>query len=433
MIKVNRIEFLIFWCIVLIQSLVWSRFLLSISMWGIIIIALFDISKQKEPKMTVFQWIFEYLQFWHWQRSSADNLTKWLKSRSFLALTVPFFIVLISGIWSENLPYWLNRLQLRLPFLLLPFAFSQIPPLSKKQFQSLLFFLVIVISANLLLVLTNYALHFEDITTKLGQGVPMPFLKEHITFSVMGALACLIGVELWQSSFFIKYKWETNLIAFLSLFIFIALHIIAVRTGLIALYLCLILRGGIFVFHSRRYIVGMVGIIVLVLIPYLSYHFLPSFQQRVHYAIWDIEQYEIGNPSAKSDSERLVSLNMGSQIFLDNKIIGVGFGDIEQEMNRRYEQNFPELEPKLPHNQWVLTAMGLGIIGLVISFVAFVVPLFEQKRYKNFIFISLHILIFVYSMTDIPFEGMFSLCFYVFFVCLFLNQSDNFFNMNFIF
>ncbi len=394
-------------------------------MWGIIIVALFDISKQKEPKMTLFQWIFEYLQFWHWQRSSADNLTKCIKNRSFLALTIPFFIVVLSGFWSDNLPYWLSRVQLRLPFFLFPFAFSQMPPLSKRQFQSLLFAFTIVISANILLVLTNYSLHFEVITTKLGQGIAMPFLKEHITFSVMAALACLIGFELWQSSFFIKYKWETNLIAFSSLFLFITLHIIAVRTGLIALYLCLILRGGIFIFQSRRYIVGIALILVLALIPYLSYQFLPSFQQRVHYAIWDIEQYEIGNPAAKSDSERLVSLNIGSQIFLENKIIGVGFGDIEQEMNRRYEQNFPELEPKLPHNQWVLTAMGLGIVGLVVSLIAFIIPLLERQRYKDFIFTSLHILIFVYCMTDIPFEGTFSLSFYVFFVCLFLNQSEN--------
>ena len=120
MIKINRIEFFIFWCIVLIQSLVWSRFLLSISMWGIVIVALFDISKQKDSKMTLFQWIFEYLQFWQWLLTTPQYLTKWVKNRSFLALTIPFFIVVLSGFWSENLPYWLSRVQLRLPFLLLP-------------------------------------------------------------------------------------------------------------------------------------------------------------------------------------------------------------------------------------------------------------------------------------------------------------------------
>ena len=430
MIKINRIEFFIFWCIVLIQSLVWSRFLLSFSLGAIFIVALFDIPKGKDTKMTLFQWIIEYLQFWHWQRPPQYPAI----NRSFLALTIPFFLVLLSGFLSENLPYWLSRVQLRLPFLLLPFAFSQILflptatgcTISKKQFQSLLFFFLIVISVNMVLVLSNYALNFEEITKKLGQGIAMPFLKEHIIFSVMAAFACLVGMELWRSSFFIKYKWEKNVIAVLSLFIFVGLHIIAVRTGLIALYLCLILRGALFIFQSRSYIVGIVGLLVLSLIPYLSYQFLPSFQQRVHYTIWDFEQYQMGDPSAKSDSERLVSLKIGSQIFLENKILGVGFGDIEQEMKHLYEQNYPQLDPKLPHNQWVLTAMGLGIVGLVISLISFVIPLLEKQRFRNFTFFSLHVLIFVFCMTDIPFEGTFSLSFYVFFVCLFLNQDKNY-------
>lgn len=370
--------------------------------------------------MTLFRWIFEYLQFWHWQRPPQYfNI-----NRSFLALIIPFLLVILSGFWSENLPYWLSRVQLRLPFCLLPFAFCHIPPLSKRQFQSLLFFFLIVVATNTLLVLTNYVLYFDTITLKLGQGIAMPFLKQHIAFSIMAAFACIIGLELWRSSFFIKYKWEKNVIAFLSLFLFVALHIIAVRTGLIALYVCLILRGGIFIFQSHKYIVGFAGLLVLALIPYLSYQFLPSFQQRVHYAIWDFEQYQLGDPSSKSDSERLISLQIGSEIFLENKIIGVGFGDIEQEMSRIYEQNFPKLEPKLPHNQWLLTAMGLGIIGLVLSLISFFKPLMERQRFRSFTFLSLHVLIFVYCMTDIPFEGTFSLSFYVFFVCLFLNQDE---------
>ena len=98
-------------------------------------------------------------------------------------------------------------------------------------------------------------------------------------------------------------------------------------------------------------------------------------------------------------------------------------------MKHLYEQYYPQLDPKLPHNQWLLTAMGLGIIGLALSLISFVIPLLEKQRFKNLTFLSLHILIFVYCMTDIPFEGTFSLSFYVFFVCLFLNQdkmSDSF-------
>ena len=126
-------------------------------MWGIVIVALFDIPKGKDGKMNIFQWIFEYLQFWHWESINLRKILNFPKilrqNRSYVALSIPFILVLISGLWSEDLHYWLSRVQLRLPFLLLPFAFSQMPPLSKKHFQSLLAFFLIIISVNILFVL----------------------------------------------------------------------------------------------------------------------------------------------------------------------------------------------------------------------------------------------------------------------------------------
>lgn len=371
--------------------------------------------------MTIFEWIFHYLQFWTWRKSTPQYGTNFFRNKSFLALSIPFLLVFISGLWSDDLRYWLSRVQLRLPFLLIPFAFSQIPPLSKKQIQGLLLAFLGIISINLLLVLINYAFDFDNINTKIGQGTAMPFLKMHITFSVMAAFAVCAGIELWLSRFFIRYKWEKPLIAFLTVFTFIGLHIIAVRTGLIALYLCLILRGGILIFQNRQYILGFSSLILLLAIPLAAYQFVPSFQQRVNYAVWDFEQYKMGDPDNKSDSERLISLKMGGQIFSDNKIWGVGYGDILQKSERFYTEHYPNLTAKLPHNQWLLTAMGLGLMGLLASIVAFFLPLLEQQRFRNFTFAGLHLLIFVFCMTDIPFEGTFSLVFYSFFASLFLN------------
>jgi O-antigen ligase len=395
-------------------------------MWGIVIVALVEVPRGKDSKMTIFQWLFEYLQFWHWKKSTPQYFSNFIKNYSYSALTVPLFLVLISGLWSENLPYWLSRVQLRLPFCLLPFAFCFLPPLSKKHFYSLLLFFQIVISVNILLVLTNYGLHFKAITDNLGQGKAMPFLKEHITFSIMAAFGCIIGCSR-EIHFPLKIS-DTRQINFpttLSIFIFIGLHIIAVRTGLIALYICLILRGILFIFQSKKYLLGGVGLLILTSIPLLSYCFLPSFQQRVNYAIWDLQQFKSGDPMAKSDSERIISLNIGKQIFLENKILGVGYGDVEQEMNRLYAQNYPTLKTKLPHNQWLLTAMGMGIVGLILSLISFVIPLIVRRRFQWFTFLSLQIMVFVFCMTDIPFETSFSLSFFTFFTCLFLNQDSS--------
>ena len=100
----------------------------------------------------------------------------------------------------------------------------------------------------------------------------------------------------------------------------------------------------------------------------------------MNYAIWDFEQYKAGDVNTKSDSERIVSLKIGLQIFSENKLLGVGFGDIEQEMNRIYEQKYPTLDHKLPHNQWLLTLMGMGIVGFVVSLFVFLVSCFLNNN-----------------------------------------------------
>ena len=116
---ITRQEFFVFWCAALIQSLVWSRFLLSISLWGIVIVALIEIPKGKSAKMNGFQWLLNYLQFWHLQWSPLQRspigqykgqiANVQIAKKAFFALTIPFFIVLLSGLWSENGAYWLGR------------------------------------------------------------------------------------------------------------------------------------------------------------------------------------------------------------------------------------------------------------------------------------------------------------------------------------
>ena len=59
-------------------------------MWGIVIVALIEIPKLKNTQNTVFQWLIEYLQFWHWQ-ISPQYKTHFKEKKALIALTIPFF------------------------------------------------------------------------------------------------------------------------------------------------------------------------------------------------------------------------------------------------------------------------------------------------------------------------------------------------------
>jgi O-antigen ligase len=427
--RITRFEFAIFWCFVLIQTLVWSRFLLSVSLWALIILALFEVKKyNSDTKLKLHQWIIEYLQPWQWKRAPQYFDEKTKSYLPYIALSIPFFLVLISGLWSENVGYWLERLRIRLPFLVLPIAFYFFEPLSKRTFYSLLYAFSIVVAVNCLVMLVNYAFHFETVTYRLGRGKPMPFVKEHITFSIMAVFACFSSFTLWRERFFLKNPIETKFLLGLSIFLFLALHIISVRTGLLTLYICLIINLFIYIFKEKKYLIGTVALVALMSFPLAAYRFIPSLQMRVNYALWDFQQYKDGNLVKKSDSERIVSLQMGMAVLKKNPIFGVGSGDLMDAVGKEYAQNYPQLEVREPHNGLLFMAVGVGSVGLLIFLLGFSFHLFYKKYFHHILYLTLHIVLLASITIDFIIEASFGTTFYVLFLCLFFNyfKKNNF-------
>ena len=420
--NISRTEFFLFWCIVLITSLPWSRFLLSVSIWAIVIISFFQLKPISEPspKNT-----FHFSLFTFHLKVTPQYFINFLRNPALIALTIPFFLVLISGFWSDDLGFWLKRVQLRIPFLVIPFAFANMPPFSRKAVFIFLEVALITFCTTLIVVITNYAFHFSEINIALGEGRPMPFLKTHITFSIMAAFVLMGGIELWRERFYWKYPVEKKIIPALTVFLFIGLHIISVRSGLMAAYVCLTIKLFLLIFKEKRYVLGILSFLFLMTIPIFAYKNIPSLQQRINYAIWDLDKYRQQLPETYSDAQRIISYKMGFEVVKNHPLLGVGSGDADAEIVKTYAQFYPNLKYKMPHNGWLFNAVETGLIGLSVYVFSFLFIVFYKKMYKNELFLLLNVAIFVGQTVDYTFEGTFGATFYVFFVSLFLNYYQN--------
>ena len=406
--NITRTEFFLFWCIVLITSLPWSRFLLSVSIWAIVTISFFQLKSG-----------LNFSAKSHFPLEITPRyVTNLIKYPTLMALTIPFFLVLISGLWSADVDFWLKRVQLRIPFLVIPFALANMPPLSKKSVLMLLEVALITFCTTLIVVLTNYGFHFKEINIGLGEGRPMPFLKTHITFSIMAAFVLMGGIELWRKRFYWKYKFEKILIPGLTIFLFIGLHVISVRSGLVAAYICLIIKLFLVVLHEKKYVLGIVSFLILMTIPLFAYKNIPSFQQRINYAIWDIGKYREQLPETYSDAQRIISYKMGFEVIKNNPVLGVGSGDADAEIIKTYARFYPNLKYKMPHNGWLFNAVETGLVGLSLYIFSFLFIVFYKKMYKNELFLMVNVAIFIGQTVDYTFEGSFGATFYVFFVGL---------------
>ncbi len=345
------------------------------------------------------------------------------QNRTLIALTVPFLLVLMSGFWSENSIYWLERLRIKLPFLILPLAFANLPPLSKKQFLTIFYVFLIAFSVLCGRHLVFYAQHFEAVNNGLGQGIPIPTNWNHISFATMAVFALLGGLELWKENFYWTYKNERFLILGLTVFLFIAIHILSVRSAILTLYICLFFKLLELIFIKKRWKIGIVSLLILTTIPSIAYRTIPSLRQRIDYAIWDFDQYKHGDLTQKSDSERITSLKMGLAAFQQSPIFGVGYGDIMDEVGQQYAVYFPKLAVREPHSFWLFSLAGTGVVGTLLFLWAFATHWFSEKRYQVTLFSLLHFLILFINTIDFVVEGTYGAVFYAFFVALFLCQK----------
>lgn len=354
-----------------------------------------------------------------------QTLRTYFARKEMWALSLFFFIVLLSGLYSENKNEWLIWMRIKLPYLFLPIAMAGLPKLTERTFTIILYAFVLIMFISATVILGNYALHYHQITEAFtsGNAIPMPF--SHIRYTLMLAFALFCAVYLAEEKRYIFSPAERYAQWFFIAFAFVALHILSVRSGLLALYIGLLFLVYRFVAAQRRFLPGFIALGLLLSLPVLAYYLVPSFHNKVNYMRYDLGQYRSGQINENSDAGRLLSWRVGMELWQQNKLIGIGAGDIRNETARVYEQQFPQVplsNRKVPHNQFIWVMATTGFIGLILFLTAFFLPVFTNGYFKYWLFTLLHLILFSSFFTEDTLEEQVGTAFYLIFLLLFINH-----------
>lgn len=405
--KVQVISLVFIWMVAMVFS---AEFILSMAMFLMVLLALFQLRIDGQQ-----------VRF-GWRQELPANLRKLTANLAFMVISMPFLIVLVTAFWSGDLDYTLERLRIKLPFVILPFAFISVPKFRRREILFVLYFLVLLMFVACVHVGINYLANFEEINGMIGKGKSIPTPSNHIRFSLVLGAAIVAGGALFHERFYLRYPWERPLIGVVTLFLFAFIHILSVRSGLVVLYITIFALLLWYVYRTRRFGLGIGVTACLLLLPFAAYKTIPSFQTKIQYAQWDLRQYWQGTGTDYSDSERLTSVKVGLQIGNQHPLIGVGAGDLRQEVSKMYAVQYSGKHlPKMPHNQLVSVYAGAGLFGLVAFLGAFFLPLYYQHNYQNALFVALHIIVFFSFMMENTVENNFGVSFYLLFLLLGLN------------
>ncbi|MCY7327427.1 MAG: O-antigen ligase family protein [Saprospiraceae bacterium] len=406
-------DLLFYSALLLVLSMMFSPFVLSLSMWGLVFAAGWESVEKARPTAAPGQNI--------WLLGLRQALLRWVRQPVLLAFFLLLLVPAVSFFWSENVSFWAERTRVRIPFLVLPWTFANLPTLTLRRYQLVLYALVWMLVLTCIGVAINFAQNATVILEGLNHGRPIPVPRNHIRFNLLLATGILAGGWLWSQRFRWRYTWERGALAVAIIFLFGFLHFLSVRSGIAALYAALIFTVLRFLLHTRRWGVGLAALVLIAVIPWLALRSIPSLQQRISYMIYDWEQYQKDAGDDYSDSERWISLSAGLELWRVHPLLGVGAGDLPTEIQHVVNQEFPNytVAPKLPHNQFVYLLAGTGLWGLLLSLVAFIAPLTEVRSRRFYLFSVFQIMIFISFLVEYTIETAIGVAIYLFYLLWF--------------
>ncbi len=339
-----------------------------------------------------------------------------------------FFIVAMTLPYStESGAYMHNRLMIKLPFLMLPFALFSVPNWTKKDLHRLFYVFVLLLVFGSIKVLWAYWLNFEQATEEVGKGDAITHAVNHIRYSLMVVVGIMLLIELWRKQFVLKHQWERPLQIGIGLFLVVFLHILAARSGLVLFYALVFYYIMEYIYRSRRYFLGIGMLVFLLTLPLMAYKFVPSFQKKVNYVVWDFKKFQEGEIIGYSDGQRWLSWQIGWQIAKENPVLGVGAGDLKHEVWNHYETHYPSMDRqlyKMPHNQLLTVWAGSGLLGVVLFLAAFGYSFWYKKSRRFKLLTLFKTMLFLSFMVENTIENAVGIALFLLFELLFLKYLE---------
>lgn len=308
---------------------------------------------------------------------------QWLKQRWWLLGLGWIALYALSYFWSYDKGEWNAHVQVKLPFLLLPLAFGLLPRFTQKDLQIYTWCL-----AGIMLSGAVYSLSFfwrdnpADVFSQyviFAHLLPTPMYNDHIAFSTAVAVSIAWIVYYLPS---IPRRWARTVLAIVCIILGVYLHVLAAKSGLIALYIFLV--GFIITLATKDLVRAALVFAIAAGFLTIALVELPTLRGRIVYSYATWRSYKMGERQGLySDASRMISYSIATRLIAQHPLAGAGAGDVLHDMSKGYAQWYPqvpEAQQLWPHNQWLTCAMAAGVPAALLFTVWLFAPLRRVRR-----------------------------------------------------
>lgn len=385
-------------CVAMIAGMLFSRALLSFSMF-VLLLNTFHPEKLRQT------WII------------------FRQSRFAICCCLFFLTYLVSGIWSQDSVNWAAFIQIKLPFIFLPFTLLN-TPFGDERFRK-------VTTGGILIVLLGGMLYSlaplirDPHYLNRNLHLPSPLEGDYIRFTI--ALVFGIQFVFWFVLVKRKHAKAKREMVFLVLWAVLAvvyIHIQAAKSGLLCFYLLL----GVFavsLFRGKKIWLAVSGLLFVLALGVSAIFLVPSLKNQLDNVLREQQIWESKDASkfgsTSSFVPRLLSYKIAASLIAQHPVTGVGAGDMKLQIDKVYMRDYPSIPVEvriLPHNQFLCTALAVGIPMSLVLIAMLVAPMFDRRR--NIFTISTFLVLLLGMAIEPMLETQYGIFVYLFFTLFWL-------------
>jgi hypothetical protein len=361
-----------------------------------------------------------------------DHLKNFTATPVLWSMSVLFLVPLISGAWSDDKKNWLDMMQIKLPLLFLPLAFAAPFSFSNKEWRLFAYIFIAFVLGGTIWSIAQYLNDMNLINESYLQSgtIKTPFENDHVRFSWLVSITVLLCCSfLFREN---ENRFIRITVSILAGWFIIYLHILAARTGLLSLYIILVMGLIWLILKKLNFKYAITLLLLLIAMPVTAWFIFPTLQNRVRYFLYEAPffrktDYQAGH----NDMVRVISLKAGWNIMNQSPLPGAGFGDILSETKKWYAEHYPQMIEKdkiYPSGEWAVYGAGCGWPGLIVFLTALLVPFFTAMKRNKLSWILLNTAVLFSFLFDIGLEVQFGVFVYSFTVLCWwksLQQIEN--------
>lgn len=336
-----------------------------------------------------------------------------LKNKLFISVLLISALFILSILYGGNNEVYFKSIKYKILYLFIPIAINN-TSFTKKDF-SILTYLFIICAIIQSIYSTYFFWMDQSLSLNYSQGQVLPTIKiHHVEIAWLISISILLLFNELRKNYSIV---QNGIAIILIIWLMVFVHIFAVRTGILTLYLFIGLQMLRILFFNKGWSSKIVLILMLSLLV-IPYKYFDNLKNKIGYTFYDIKKFMNSDADLQyySDARRIQSVVVGIKIIQEHPITGCGIGNIGVETEKIYHREFPHIHSEnhyKPHSFYIYILSSFGIPLGIFVLLCFSYPWMYFIREKNFLFFCIYSSILLISVWDVIMLTQFGECIYL--------------------